>query len=89
MRAFKYGKSFAGIVYLNIFVTYLFPHVVPEVHEIDRGIFIRKITGFPVFKAKNDVTGLMELLKRKKGDVKLSIEVITVSILVPLPSQVF
>jgi hypothetical protein len=64
MRPFKYGKSFAGIVYLNIFATYLFPHVVPKVHEIDRGIFIGKITGFLVYKAKSDVTGLMELLKR-------------------------
>jgi len=28
-------------MYLNIFATYLFPHV-PKIHEIDRGIFIRK-----------------------------------------------
>jgi hypothetical protein len=50
-------------VYLKIFAIYLFPHV-SKVHEIDRGVFIGKITGFPVFKAKSDVTGLMELLKR-------------------------
>jgi hypothetical protein len=64
MRAFKYGKSLAGIVYLNIFAAYLFPHIVPEVHEINRRVFIGKITGFSVYKAKSDVTGLMELLKR-------------------------
>jgi hypothetical protein len=64
MKAFKYGKSFAGIVYLKIFTTYLFPHVVPKIHGIDRGIFIGKIIGFSVYKAKSDVTSLMELQKK-------------------------
>jgi hypothetical protein len=64
MRALKYGKSFAGIVCLNIFATYLFPHVTPKVHEIDREIFIGKMTGFTVDKTKSDVTGLMELQKK-------------------------
>ncbi len=45
MKAFKYGKSFAGIVYLNIFATYLFPHVVPNVHEIDRGSSLERLQG--------------------------------------------
>jgi hypothetical protein len=64
MRALKYGESFAGIVYLNIFTIYLFPHVVTNIHKIDRRIFIEKTTGFSVYKAKSDVTGLVELLKR-------------------------
>jgi hypothetical protein len=64
MRALKYGKSFAGIVYLNIFATYLFPHVVSKIHKIDRRIFIEKTTGFSVYKAKSDARGLVELLKR-------------------------
>jgi len=63
VRALKYGKSFAGIMHLNIFATYLFPHV-SKIHKIDRGIFIGKITEFLVYKAKGDVTGLMEPLKR-------------------------
>jgi hypothetical protein len=51
-------------VYLNLFITYLFLHVALKIHEIDRGIFIGKIIGFSVYKAKSDVTSLMELQKK-------------------------
>jgi len=37
---------------------------VPEDHGIDRGVFIGKIGGSSVDRAKSDGTGLMELLKR-------------------------